>query len=42
MLSAVRFGVTILWDMTPCSLIDVCRNFGGAAASIFRIEECTD
>jgi hypothetical protein len=23
-------SVTVLWDVMPCSLLDVCRHFGGA------------
>lgn len=29
----------ILYDVTPCSLVDVYRHYGRISASIFRVEE---
>jgi hypothetical protein len=30
---------TVIWDMTPCSLVDHYQGFGQIAFSIFRVEE---
>jgi hypothetical protein len=37
-LTAVVMKNTVVWDMTPFSLLKVERGHGGANASVFRIE----
>jgi hypothetical protein len=36
-LAAVSIKIVAFWDVTPCSLVDVCRSFGKPVASCSRI-----
>jgi hypothetical protein len=36
-LTAVVMKSSIFWDITPCSLLEINRGFGGKFASIFRV-----
>jgi hypothetical protein len=34
----IHLNIIVFWDVTPCSFPDRDQNFGGPAASIFRVK----